>query len=177
MSTEPTGLLGIGGFEYEQVSLSDSLAWLKHRIEKFVVGGIYLIAGQPGIGRSTLGIQIALDLGKRGQRSLYILTEQSADDLAKRARRMCSEWPVLDREKALANISPEESIYDIEILPNFLSHQVLSSSGKYHGAKLIVVDSIQVTASPPVPRENTSRSTSSADSAAQMESPFFSSHM
>ncbi|HKV05328.1 MAG TPA: ATPase domain-containing protein [Candidatus Acidoferrales bacterium] len=143
MSDENDGLLGIGKTEYQQVELSDSLAWLKHRIEKFVVGGIYLVAGQPGIGKSTLGIQIALDLGRRGQSTLYVLTEQSKEDLAQRARRMCSDWPSPEGKKALGNIWPEENIYDIESLPTFLGHQVLSSSGKYHGVKLIVVDSIQ----------------------------------
>src|SRR5208282_318141 len=143
MSNETDGLLGIGKTEYAQINLSDGLDWLKHRIEKFVVGGIYLIAGQPGIGKSTLGIQIALDLGRRGQSSLYVLTEQSREDLAQRARRMCSDWPTPESQKALANIWPEESLYDIESLPSFLAHQVLSSSGKYHAVKFIVVDSIQ----------------------------------
>ena len=143
MSNESSGLLGIGKTEYRQVDLSDSLAWLKQRIEKFVVGGIYLVAGQPGIGKSTLGIQIALDIGRSGQSTLYILTEQSKEDLAQRARRMCSDWPTQDGERALGNIWPEDNVYDIETLPSFLAHQVLSSSGKYHGVKFIVVDSIQ----------------------------------
>jgi DNA repair protein RadA/Sms len=143
MSSETDGLLGIGKTEYEQVDLSKSLAWLKQRIEKFVVGGIYLVAGQPGIGKSTLGIQIALDIGRRGQESLYILTEQSKEDLAQRARRMCSDWPAQEQKRALGNIRAEENLYDIEDLPSFLSRQVLSSSGEYHGVKFIVVDSIQ----------------------------------
>jgi DNA repair protein RadA/Sms len=143
MSNETDGLLSIGNTEYEQVDLSNNLAWLKQRIEKFVVGGIYLVAGQPGIGKSTLGIQIALDLGRRGQQTLYVLTEQSKEDLAQRARRMCSDWPTRDQKEALRNIRAEENIYDIEDLPSFLSRQVLSSSGEYHGVKFIVVDSIQ----------------------------------
>lgn len=143
MSSETDGLLGIGQTEYEQISLSDGLAWLRHRIEKFVVGGIYLIAGQPGIGKSTLGIQIALDLGRQGQSALYVLTEQSRQDLAQRARMMCSDWPTAEGKQALSKIWPEDNLYDIESLPSFLAHQVLSASGKYHGVKLIVVDSIQ----------------------------------
>jgi putative ribosome biogenesis GTPase RsgA len=64
MSSETDGLLGIGKTEYEQVDLSKSLAWLKQRIEKFVVGGIYLVAGQPGIGKSTS--QNVLGLARSG---------------------------------------------------------------------------------------------------------------
>jgi len=143
MVDEATGLLGIGKTEYQQVELSEGLGWLKQRIEKFVVGGIYLVAGQPGIGKSTLGIQIALDLGRGDQKTLYVLTEQSKEDLGQRARRMCSDWPPADAARALSNIEPEDNIYDIETLPSFLAHQVMSPSGKYRGVKLIVIDSVQ----------------------------------
>ena len=141
--TEPTGLLGIGAAEHAELELSDSLAWLRQRIAKFVVGGVYLLAGQPGIGKSRLSTQIALDLGRRGIKSLYILTEQSQDDLAKVARQMTSDWPRKDVDNAFRNVFPEETVYDIETLPSFLAHQVMSPSGKYHGVKLIVVDSVQ----------------------------------
>jgi DNA repair protein RadA/Sms len=138
-----SGLLAVEEAEYKELQLSDALNWLKLRIGKFVTGGIYLIAGQPGIGKSTLGIQLALDLGKTEQKSLYILTEQSKEDLGNRARKMCSDWRREDAQKALGFIEPEEGIYDLETLPSFLAHQVLSSSGKYHGVKLIVIDSVQ----------------------------------
>jgi DNA repair protein RadA/Sms len=130
---EGHGLSSVGETAYEEVPLSPALGWLKGRIERFVRGGIYLIAGQPGIGKSTLGIQIALDLGRSGERSLYILTEQSTEDLARRARLMCADWPPKQTDAALRLIEPEESIYDIENLPSFLAHQVLSPGGKYSG--------------------------------------------
>lgn len=137
------GLLGVGELDYEEISFSDDLLWFKQRIEKVVKGGIYLVAGQPGIGKSTLGIQLALDLGRSGHKTLYILTEQSAGDLRRRAQLMSSDWSLEDTERALSLIEPEEGIYDIENLPSFLSHQVLSQNGKYFGASLIVIDSIQ----------------------------------
>jgi DNA repair protein RadA/Sms len=140
---ERSGLLGINETEHAEIELSESLSWLRQRISKFVVGGIYLLAGQPGIGKSRLSTQIALDLGRHGMRTLYILTEQSGDDLAKVARQMTSDWPRKDAERALANVYPEEGVYDIETLPAFLGHQVMSSSGKYHGVKLVVIDSVQ----------------------------------
>jgi DNA repair protein RadA/Sms len=144
MSTEKgSGLLGVEGTEHKELGLSDGLNWLKLRIGRFVAGGIYLIAGQPGIGKSTLGIQLALDLARRGERSLYVLTEQSKEELANRARQMSSDWPRDDALKALGFIEPEEGIYDMESLPSFLAHQVLSPSGKYYRVKFIVIDSVQ----------------------------------
>ena len=141
--TESNGLLGISETEHAEIELSESLAWLRQRISKFVVGGIYLLAGQPGIGKSRLSTQIALDVGRRDTKTLYILTEQSTDDLAKVARQLTSDWPRKDADHALRNVLPEEGVYNIDDLPTFLGHQVMSSSGKYHGVKLIVVDSVQ----------------------------------
>jgi len=141
--SERTGLLAISETEHAEIELSESLTWLRQRIAKFVVGGIYLLAGQPGIGKSRLSTQIALDLGKRGIRTLYVLTEQSKDELAKVARQMTSEWPRNEVNGALACVLPEDGLYDIENLPSFLAHQVMSPSGKYYGVKLIIIDSIQ----------------------------------
>jgi len=141
--SEPSGLLAVAETEHAEIELSEDLAWLRQRISKFVVGGVYLLAGQPGIGKSRLSTQLALDLGRRGMKTLYILTEQSRDDLAKVARQMTVDWPRKEAERALGNVLPEEGIYDMETLPTFLGHQVMSSAGKYHGVRLIVIDSVQ----------------------------------
>jgi DNA repair protein RadA/Sms len=142
-NSEPEGLLGVGTPQYQEVNLSDDLNWFRLRIERFVRGGIYLLAGQPGIGKSTLGIQIALDLGRSGEKTVFILTEQSREDLALRARKLCSAWPTQVANNALAKIQPEDGLYDVEHLPQFLSQHVLSPGGKYHGLKFIILDSIQ----------------------------------
>lgn len=140
---EATGLLAIGQSDFEELPLSDELRWLRQRIGKFVKGGIYLIAGQPGIGKSTLGIQLAVDLARSGARTLYVLTEQSKEELAQRARLITTNWTAGDVAEALKRIEPEDGVYDLETLPSFLSHQVMSPSGKHHGVSLIVLDSVQ----------------------------------
>lgn len=137
------GLLDVGEVAYEEIGLSSDLGWLKDNIVTFYRGGIYLLAGQPGIGKSTLGIQIALDLGRSGIRTLFVLTEQSKADLKNRAVRMSSAWPTSVSKRAMQHILPHDEVYDIETLPSFLAHQVMSPGGHYYGIKTIIIDSIQ----------------------------------
>ena len=43
------------------------LPWLQEALRGGLTkGGIYLIAGEPGIGKTTLAVQILVDLAKRG---------------------------------------------------------------------------------------------------------------
>lgn len=53
----------------------------------FVPGGVVLLAGQPGIGKSTLLMQIAYDVSKKHS-VLYISGEESAHQVATRATRL-----------------------------------------------------------------------------------------
>lgn len=142
LDKENRGLLDVGVTEFLELPLSDDLSWLKERVTRLVAGGIYLLAGPPGIGKSTLSIQLALGLGAQDIQSVYLLTEQSKQELANRARLMTAPWKARARERALTNVKPEDAIYDVEMLPNFLAHKVISQNGAYHGARLIVLDSI-----------------------------------
>ncbi len=51
-------------------------------------GGVYLISGTPGIGKSTLLLQLASDLFKSGSRVVYISSEESLGQIAERAERL-----------------------------------------------------------------------------------------
>ncbi len=139
---ERAGLLGVNDAQYREVPLTDELAWLRHSLGKFVEGGIYLLGGIRGIGKSTLGLQMALDLGRQGLPTLYLLTEQSGSEIASRARMIGSNWKPAELERAMSLVQPED-IYDVGNLPSFLAHQVIGQSGRYHGARFIVLDSIQ----------------------------------
>jgi DNA repair protein RadA/Sms len=143
MTEQEEGLLAVGKAEYQELELSKALDWLKQRLNKLVVGGVYLLAGQPGIGKSRLAIQIALDLGRKGKKTLYVLTEENKESLAERATQMSSDWPLPDSKKARRLIEPCEEVYDVETLPSFLVQAVLNPNGKYRNVDLIVIDSIQ----------------------------------
>jgi DNA repair protein RadA/Sms len=53
-----------------------------------VAGAVVLIGGDPGIGKSTLLMQALLSASRLGQRVLYVTGEESASQVALRARRL-----------------------------------------------------------------------------------------
>src|SRR5580692_10119888 len=53
-----------------------------------VLGGVTLVGGDPGVGKSTLLMQALAGLAHRGHRSLYVSGEESAGQTAARARRL-----------------------------------------------------------------------------------------
>ncbi|MEO8105080.1 MAG: DNA repair protein RadA [Candidatus Saccharibacteria bacterium] len=89
----------------------------------FVAGSVNLIAGQPGIGKSTLLLQVAYAIAGRVP-VLYVSGEESAYQIGLRAERLGTLRP----ELRLATTSSADDI------------AATIASGKY---KLVVVDSIQ----------------------------------
>lgn len=126
----------------EGLDISD-LPWLRRALgSDLIKGAIYLVAGEPGIGKTTLTIQISGELSKKGIKVLYIPTEQSLSDVKRVANRIFS----LEDKDAQSLISENfyiDTIDDLSMLPWFLNHRVLSSEGEYHGCEIIAVDSLQ----------------------------------
>ncbi|HCC64141.1 MAG TPA: DNA repair protein RadA, partial [Flavobacteriales bacterium] len=89
-----------------------------------VPGGVVLLGGEPGIGKSTLMLQVALAVGSSGAKVLYISGEESAEQVRMRANR-------------LGAISPSVLIYPQTQVP-----AVLDALRREKPA-LVVVDSIQ----------------------------------
>lgn len=89
----------------------------------FVAGSVNLIAGQPGIGKSTLLLQLANQIAKSSQ-VLYVSGEESAHQISLRAQRLGVKYGKL------------------EIVSSNSSDDIAStiSAGQY---KLVIVDSIQ----------------------------------
>lgn len=54
----------------------------------FVPGSLLLFGGEPGIGKSTLLLQILGELGKTGTKALYVSGEESGPQVATRAKRL-----------------------------------------------------------------------------------------
>lgn len=89
----------------------------------FVPGSVVLIAGEPGIGKSTLLLQISSSVSK-SKSVLYVSGEESAHQVSDRAKR-------LGVDKTPMELAVSGSANDIA---------ATISSGKY---KLVIVDSIQ----------------------------------
>ncbi len=87
-----------------------------------VRGSLVLLGGEPGIGKSTLSLQMAL--ATKGIKTLYVSGEESASQIKMRASR-------------LGEVSDECYIYPETLLENILSHT------EEMKPDLVVIDSIQ----------------------------------
>jgi DNA repair protein RadA/Sms len=86
-----------------------------------VLGGVTLVGGDPGVGKSTLLMQALAGLARQGHRALYISGEESAAQTAARARRLgavADELLVLAENdldtalEALAEVKPTAVVLD-----------------------------------------------------------------
>jgi len=56
-----------------------------------VAGSLILIGGDPGIGKSTLMLQVLSELSCKGKKTLYISGEESISQIKMRGKRICSQ--------------------------------------------------------------------------------------
>ena len=81
-----------------------------------VAGGVVLIGGDPGIGKSTLLLQALSQMAHAGQPVLYVSGEESAEQVALRSRRLQLETrglrllPEIGLEKILATLKSEQPL-------------------------------------------------------------------
>ncbi len=55
-----------------------------------VPGAVLLLAGEPGVGKSTLLLQVAATVARSGRRALYVTGEESAEQVRARAERVAA---------------------------------------------------------------------------------------
>jgi len=91
----------------------------------FVPGSVLLLGGDPGIGKSTLLIQVAAALARGGRRAVYITGEEAVAQVRLRAER-------LSLSSAPVEIAAETSVEDI-----------VATLGEGKTPSLVVIDSIQ----------------------------------
>lgn len=102
-----------------------------------VPGSIILIGGDPGIGKSTLLLQVALEMAQQGI-VLYVSGEESERQIRMRAQRLLGDFKT--REVSTAKIAPPTLYLVTETqLPQILEHVAILQP------RLLIVDSIQTT--------------------------------
>ncbi len=82
----------------------------------FIPYGVYLFGGEPGVGKSTLFMQIALDLAAREKQVFYISSEESESQLLSRFERLAKErydLTKLDKYLKVACTNVVEEILDV----------------------------------------------------------------
>ncbi|HMX15878.1 MAG TPA: ATPase domain-containing protein, partial [Rhodocyclaceae bacterium] len=101
-----------------------------------VAGGVVLIGGDPGIGKSTLLLQALSRLAEAGQPVLYVSGEESAEQVALRAQRLqlpaagLQLLPEIGLEKILATIAREQPLVAvIDSIQTLYSEALTSAPG------------------------------------------------
>ena len=101
-----------------------------------VEGGVVLIGGDPGIGKSTLLLQALDSLQKSGLQTLYVTGEESGAQIALRARRLgldnsaVSVLAEIQLEKILATLdAAQPAVAVIDSIQTVYSEQLTSAPG------------------------------------------------
>jgi len=101
-----------------------------------VAGSAVLIGGEPGIGKSTLMLQVMKNLAQNGQKVLYVSGEESASQIKLRANRIGAEARDLlvlvevSLEKILEQIKKvEPAIVVIDSIQTVYSADLMSAPG------------------------------------------------
>lgn len=135
-------LAELGRTKAKPLTLRDN-TWFGDAVGCIVVGASYLLGGAPGSRKSGLATQVAVDMARQGSRVLYVPTEEPPDRVLERVVRMMDGFDAADITTTLKNLLIERNPPSVEQLPNYVSSQVLSCSGAYHGISLAVLDSVQ----------------------------------
>ncbi len=98
----------------------------------FVEGSLILLSGEPGIGKSTLTLQVVSRMAAQKERVLYITGEESVDQIADRARRLGA------------------SENNLQILYETSLENILTTIAN-EKPEFLVIDSIQVMSSAEIP--------------------------
>lgn len=101
-----------------------------------VRGGLYLIGGSPGVGKSTLLLKVSGSLAKKGQKVLYVSGEESASQIKMRANRLdCVDEHLFLLNEIELNIikthlvSKEFEVCIIDSIQTIFSESIMSVPG------------------------------------------------
>jgi len=105
-----------------------------------VPGSLVLLGGEPGVGKSTLLLQIAQSLQRAGRRVLYVSGEESAQQIKMRAERLSRSAP------EAAPVTPATGVEDIYVLAESSLEKIFTAVEEIRPTE-VIVDSVQTTCS------------------------------
>jgi DNA repair protein RadA/Sms len=134
-SDKPTALFSSGKPQKLVESAKKEIPRMKAKSEELntvlgggiVPGSVILLAGDPGVGKSTLLLQLCLTLSEMGKTILYISGEESVEQISLRAARVATNEKQKENLLLLSLSDPDQAIVEIEALK----------------PDLVIVDSIQ----------------------------------
>lgn len=110
----------------------------------FVPGSAVLIGGAPGIGKSTLLLQAARSLASRGVRTLYVSSEESAQQIRMRAERLEEATEARSDGSTEGAREPSSGLsQDLYVLADTNLARIVEQTRKVAPAVLII-DSVQM---------------------------------
>src|SRR4029078_2002935 len=72
-----------------------------------VPGSVMLLAGDPGVGKSTLLLQLCMNLSQLGKKVLYISGEESVEQIKMRAQRLMAQPTTINNQQLTKNQKPK----------------------------------------------------------------------
>lgn len=124
------------------IPLSDGLAWFTELVGSFRQGHGYLLGGAPGAAKSKFAIQLGVDVATRGGAVTFLLTEETEARLRSRIRSLLWDRSASEIADTLSRVHVEDGLTNIELLPQFVASHIISPAGRFHGSKLLVIDSL-----------------------------------
>jgi DNA repair protein RadA/Sms len=130
-SVAPSPVVSIGSIERTRSArVSSGIRELDYVLGGGIVdGSVVLIGGEPGIGKSTLLLQVAASASVAGRRTLYVSAEESGPQVRLRAERL------------------GETALQVGLLAETSLEEILSTAGATT-PDLLIIDSIQTIFSP-----------------------------
>ncbi|HEV2292837.1 MAG TPA: AAA family ATPase, partial [Tepidisphaeraceae bacterium] len=115
----------------------------RERIGELVPRAIHLLAGPPGSRKSGLALQLALDYGVAGNRTLLLLSEEDPGRVTERSHRMLAGRGGAAARRALSSVALEVAPHDPALLGRHVEQLVLRPASPHRGINLLILDSIQ----------------------------------
>jgi DNA repair protein RadA/Sms len=100
-----------------------------------VPGSVTLLGGDPGIGKSTIGLQVLAELARRGTSALYVSGEESPEQVKLRADRLeCNESVLILPETCLEDVLAQVEVVRpgvvlIDSIQTMHSRELTSAAG------------------------------------------------